>query len=265
MGPLAKSFLLEMEHKLKVSVAIKLCQMIVDEKCYSGSNAVLTSEKILNHLTTARPFIFPPIGNTNLKEYKNQDYPSLPFKVCTFETPGSNFLFHMGTIGVALMIAVELFPGKLDVFTLGVDKDPKLERPAWSFGQFEDHADPHFYGTINFFLDQLPSSQVGQEKIMRHFRIKNGPLAGKHTIRDVIHIRPKPKIIKSEKERISPSRIINWSHQWEVMGHWRKIQGLGKDRDGKYEVSGLTWVLPHIKGNENEPLIIKKRVLSQSL
>lgn len=52
---------------------------------------------------------------------------------------------------------------------------------------------------------------------------------------------------------------VDWSHRWEVRGHWRKIRGVGKDRDNKPIVNGFTWVVPHIKGDESLPLIKKIR------
>lgn len=42
---------------------------------------------------------------------------------------------------------------------------------------------------------------------------------------------------------------IDWKHTWEVRGHWRKTSSIGKDRDGKYTVSGYTWVKDHKKGD----------------
>lgn len=54
---------------------------------------------------------------------------------------------------------------------------------------------------------------------------------------------------------------IDWKHSWEVCGHWVRIRGLGKDRDGKRIVKGMTWRNPHIKGSG--PLISKTRVMLQ--
>jgi hypothetical protein len=52
---------------------------------------------------------------------------------------------------------------------------------------------------------------------------------------------------------------IDFSHRWEVRGHWRRVAGMGKDREGNYEVRGLTWVKDCVKGPEELPIIQKLR------
>ena len=44
-----------------------------------------------------------------------------------------------------------------------------------------------------------------------------------------------------------------------VVSLWRKVDGVGKDRDGAYTVRGQTWVSPHTKGKGN--LVKKSRVV----
>lgn len=53
---------------------------------------------------------------------------------------------------------------------------------------------------------------------------------------------------------------IIWKHSWSVMGHWRSIKSIGKNRDGIRCVVGKTWVNPSIKGDG--PFIEKTRVVS---
>lgn len=48
---------------------------------------------------------------------------------------------------------------------------------------------------------------------------------------------------------------LDWKHSWQVIGHWRNISGIGKDRDGYYNQTGRTWVIPCVKG---EGELIKK-------
>ena len=68
-------------------------------------------------------------------------------------------------------------------------------------------------------------------------------------------------MLKSERKvyERAAGRVVDWSHKWEVMGHWRKVDGIGKDRDGAYTVRGQTWVSPHTKGKGN--LVKKSRVV----
>jgi hypothetical protein len=57
---------------------------------------------------------------------------------------------------------------------------------------------------------------------------------------------------RSKKERTICGQTFNkidWKHSWSVIGHWRKIRRLGKNRQGDYCVIGRTWVNPSIKGS----------------
>lgn len=53
----------------------------------------------------------------------------------------------------------------------------------------------------------------------------------------------------------------DYSHRFEVRGHWRKIQRMGKCREGCYCTWGYTWVKDFEKGNKNLPLVKKTRLL----
>jgi len=54
--------------------------------------------------------------------------------------------------------------------------------------------------------------------------------------------------LRPNGERVN-SKGIEYSHQWLVTGHWRSLPS------NKY-----TWVRPHIKGPEDKPLLLKKKV-----
>lgn len=58
----------------------------------------------------------------------------------------------------------------------------------------------------------------------------------------------------SEKEK------REYSHCFEVRGHWRKIKGIGLNRHGERSVQGATWIKSHLKGSED--LIIKSRIVN---
>jgi len=63
---------------------------------------------------------------------------------------------------------------------------------------------------------------------------------------------------------------IDWQHSWNVCGHWVRIRGLGKDRSGKRIVKGMTWRVPHIKGDgslvdKTRVLVSQKTLASQSI
>ena len=77
-----------------------------------------------------------------------------------------------------------------------------------------------------------------------------------HKIKQVIYLGLKHESTKATK---IDGESVDWSHRWEVRGHWRKCRGIGKDREGLHNVRGFTWVVPHIKGDEALPLIKKIR------
>lgn len=52
----------------------------------------------------------------------------------------------------------------------------------------------------------------------------------------------------------------DFSHCFEVRGHWRSIKGVGLNRLGVRCVNGATWVRPHKKGDDGE-VIGKSRII----
>ena len=61
--------------------------------------------------------------------------------------------------------------------------------------------------------------------------------------------------------RLAESDGVDFSHRWQVRGHWRKIAGIGKNREDEYTVSGYTFVCEHEKGPDHLPVIKKTRVV----
>jgi hypothetical protein len=57
---------------------------------------------------------------------------------------------------------------------------------------------------------------------------------------------------------------IEYSHRFEVRGHWRNISSdsLGKNRTGERSIVGRTWVLGHVRGDEALPLVRKTRLIT---
>lgn len=74
-------------------------------------------------------------------------------------------------------------------------------------------------------------------------------------INDIVYIRQSKKV-----EPSGNTSEINWSHKFEVRGHWRKISSnsIGRDSLGRSIFVGKTWVKNHIKGDGE--LIKKTRI-----
>lgn len=67
---------------------------------------------------------------------------------------------------------------------------------------------------------------------------------------------------KQYKKSDNPKfRDVNWTHRWNVRGHWRKVDGIGKDRQGDYSEQGRTWVKNQTRGPEGLPLIKKQHII----
>lgn len=62
---------------------------------------------------------------------------------------------------------------------------------------------------------------------------------------EIIHVSIDKKI---QKIGHVTGEKIEWKHSWLVVGHWRKIKGIGKDRYGNRVIVGKTWVIPTVKG-----------------
>lgn len=99
---------------------------------------------------------------------------------------------------------------------------------------------------------------LGHEKVNLRARVGQGKARRLVKIKDIVHI-----VNRIEKRQLlaETSRQIDWSHRWEVMGHWRKFDGIGKDQKGSYCVRGMTWISPHVKGPEDRDLVTKTRFI----
>lgn len=104
------------------------------------------------------------------------------------------------------------------------------------------------------FMKRLNRSEVGEERVKKRISLGTGTSGG-FTIKKIVHV--KRRGASSEYG----SREIVWSHRWSVRGHWRKVDGLGKNRAGEYVVHGHTWVTDHIKGPEDGTFVKKIRLI----
>lgn len=109
-----------------------------------------------------------------------------------------------------------------------------------------------------FFDDLKTEYAVGKEKTSQRLRIGTGSNRKLMRVKNILHV-----AMKKEQKAYAKTlgKEIDWSHRWEVMGHWRKVDTIGKDRTGAYSIKGYTWVVPHIKGNKEKELIKKIRIV----
>lgn len=87
-------------------------------------------------------------------------------------------------------------------------------------------------------------------------------LKGKPTIKRenrIIYYLLDRKKYENRQYNIQPITKLEYSHCFRVRGHWRRFDGIGKNRQGIREINGYTWVKDYTKG-EGE-LIKKVRVV----
>lgn len=215
-------------------------------------------------LMGSRIFIFdsnlsPPTEDEIEKNHNNETPISLPFKTCTFEMVGKTCFSSAPNRRVLCVLLHETSVGSFEGAELYIDDKPDGKcSPGWA--QFYEE-DALIYARI---VDSaLKRCKLGIEKVNERLRVGKGKNRELVRIKEVVRISPKG-LKKEDYERPLLGRSIDWSHQWEVMGHWRKSATIGKDQAGNYCVEGFTWIVPHTRGPENKPLVKKQRLLSDS-
>lgn len=217
---------------------------------------------------------------------------AIPFPVCWFEAgAGSDGLvnFRFNTLpgvnhgrfsyATAGMLVKETSPNTYDLFTVEVARDNTLNEDEKDLGSnisifrnvssegiyIASHNDAGRYGAeiaLRRYLDAINAGSLGVEICERIVHIPRPDRIKKtrpHTINQIVRI--VPKNLKEKTLPLTQGAEIDWSHRWEVRGHWRKIELLGKDRSGEYCVNGFTWVKDHIRGPEHLPIVKKTRVV----
>jgi hypothetical protein len=74
-----------------------------------------------------------------------------------------------------------------------------------------------------------------------------------YDLRDVVVVTLRRR--RSQPDLDADDESVNWSHRWMVEGHWRNqwLPSVGAHR--------LQWIASYVKGPENLPLVLKRRVI----
>jgi len=194
----------------------------------------------------------------------------LPFQVCTFEMLDKPLRYFKVKDRYRLVMALlvsEVEPGIYDYFALeGTTED--LEKGnidlglCYMPGTWKDQdALFEYHVIVRELVDQLRASEnsIGTIKQKQHIKIGYGPTRRNYKVRELVFVTPTK--MKSSASTIV-GHTVDWSHRWEVRGHWKKVKGIGKNREGQYIVNKLTWVVPHEKGPDGKPVIKKQRLVN---
>lgn len=197
----------------------------------------------------------------------------LPFEICLFNAlPGIIPIERKGCdprLLLALLVT-EHEPGIYEYFSMeapvqmGLTNKQiiSLHRPVVFHIPANSNEDVIFdyHFITKKMVDRLKSSDhaIGTINPRQNVRVGQGKDRTLHKIREVVFVIPKKN---QSKARDIVGVEVDWSHRWEVRGHWRKISRIGKNRAGQYGIQGLTWVVPHVKGPEDKPVVKKQRVV----
>jgi len=156
------------------------------------------------------------------------------------------------------ILLFEESPGKIDSATIW-SRPGAHNNPLIHISERGDGMELTYVRQIASYADRLlRRSSLGTERINLRIKSKINGVSEFKKINRIIRICPKGAL--QPKPLFSSS--IDWSHRWEVRGHWRKFEGMGKDRLGHSRtVNGFTWVIPHVKGPEDKILVPKIRVV----
>lgn len=114
---------------------------------------------------------------------------------------------------------------------------------------------------LKVYLDRLNKEKVGVEMLSGVRKLGEGKNKKFYRLRPITYVSPKKRI--SEMKPLGGTKEVDWSHRWEVRGHWREVKGIGKDREGNYTIVGSTWVVNHVRGPEEKPIIKKTYIVEK--
>lgn len=232
---------------------------------------IFSENRIKDISEETKPFVFS--ANTDTPWATEVEKIDLPFKQISIEIAGDknisqtdpmeNMLgmldpdFEVNTHSIICIIVTELSP-KVYSFMVYFDfKDHgKIVR------ELKSSANPKetqwLIELVATFLNRLKYEKMGLEVgTPIRFKNPNNPKKKISIPKEHIYVVAPKKTYKTN----FPSKKINWDHHIEVRGHWRKINGIGKDRDGIYCELGNTWIRPYSKGDKTKPLIKKTRIV----
>lgn len=224
------------------------------------------SFKAWDLIEKCRPFVFSPgpvppeVGIVDDVEFSNhaESVPleiDAPFEVFSIEVAGE------GPLAVAkvnnqksvltCLLVIETSPKHYTFWAMysvhlpnGLRTDVVMQSPV-------------FQSVLTYFLGRLQRERVGVEKVRQKVKLGEGKSKRFHTISEIVHVR-----MRDEVSEGTGKESIDWSHRFEVRGHWRKIGGIGKDREGIYCIDQYTWVTDFVKGAEHLPLVRKTRLVN---
>jgi hypothetical protein len=221
------------------------------------------SYEYLNLFSKGQIFVFSPEAKLSREtnEMIDKKVHDLPFKICSFEVEGcyitKAYSDLRGHSSASVLIAVEKDSGEIDLYAYcrsDTDGLPDIIRYTP-----DDSGYVLISSLINELLSNLSKNDHGFFSPRSLIKWKENGVKKQFRISKVIYVGN-----KHSREIGVHLRNIQWSHAFWVMGHWRTISGLGKDRNGAYCIQGRTWVTNYVKNAELGDPISKIRLVKGS-
>jgi hypothetical protein len=185
----------------------------------------------------------------------------LPFECCYFQSDAPFIIYEEDSIqNICGFLVKEDGPENTNVFGVGIITKDCASTIRVSLEKQNINKECEIHKFIILLLRNMAGSKnIGIEKVNIHIKRKENGIKKIHKIKTIIHVGKKNKLTEYEKKE---HKKLDYSHRFEVMGHWRKVDVIGKNRNGEYNVNGYTWVVNHVRGDESKPLVIKKRIVA---
>lgn len=221
-----------------------------------GQASALVVQEFFKAVETCQPFVFHDVNKQMLDPSEVIEYDA-PFKVFSVEPLSGGWRIgdeDTGYLELGCVLSEEVTPKVFRHFILSfTGGTPRVLR----------FTDASFVGQlVRQTLKGLYGGSIGTEATREKVKL-GGTSPSYRMVKRLVHIKPGKTHPDGSVSQIS-GRSIEWSHRWLVRGHWRKTDGLGKDRAGDYCVHGSTWVVSHEKGDAGKPLIAKTRLVHNS-
>ena len=221
------------------------------------------------YIEDCHPFMFTIQKEASQDVPSHSEYVDLPYPIICVESVKGHLTIpnprdSTKRVWICALVAKEIGPKEYEFFALiEFERDGERVTGVVDVNRSKDKAEEwaSFNGLLKYYLDRLSREKMGSLK--RENKIKLGTGKNKFFWRpkNVTVITPVKYV--SDLEAVEGFKDIDWSHRWEVRGHWREVSGIGKDREGDYTQTGFTWVKNHVKGPEDKPIMKKTYVVGE--
>jgi len=214
-------------------------------------------------LDTNEVFIFKPVtSNIAHIDVNEDDIVDAPFPVFSYEIAGDAPITreepNQSKTRMWCIICIEVEPKKYDYFCL---VETIYGYNVLFIKEGSGETQTSINSLTHTIFKRLAKETTGIEPVSIKFKLGTGKGKYFYKLKKIIHVAPTKE---QSKTNSFGTREIDWKHRWTVRGTWREIKGMGKNREGvKKVVKGYTWVIPHIKGPKEAPIIKKQRIVTK--